>query len=219
MESLLIFGYSTHIMADEVNNSPQKDYFRAYLQARTDISEEKLSRLISGLTLKKVPRNTLLLREGTICKHSFFVSSGLLRAYTVDHNGKEHILQFAPEGWIISDRDGIYFNEPSALFIESIEASEIIYLDEAFLCQVTEAIPGFGLHNTTALHHHIRQLQKRINLLLSATAEERYLDFIHLYPDLTLRVPQWMIASYLGITPESLSRVRKELARQNFNPQ
>jgi CRP-like cAMP-binding protein len=68
------------------------------------------------------------------------------------------------------------------------------------------------------LQNHIRQLQKRINLLLGASAEKRYLDFISLYPDLTLRVPQWMIASYLGITPESLSRVRKELAKRNFKP-
>ncbi|MPT33677.1 MAG: Crp/Fnr family transcriptional regulator, partial [Flavobacterium sp.] len=74
------------------------------------------------------------------------------------------------------------------------------------------------IFNEKALQNHIRHLQKRINLLLAATAEQRYLDFIKLYPDVTLRVPQWMIASYLGITPESLSRVRKELAKRNFKP-
>jgi len=73
----------------------------------------------------------------------------------------------------------------------------------------------FAAFNDRLLHNHIRQLQKRLNLLLSATAEKRYLDFIHLYPNLLNRIPQWMIASYLGITPESLSRVRKELSQKS----
>jgi CRP-like cAMP-binding protein len=91
-------------------------------------------------------------------------------------------------------------------------------LDKTFFDHASEVSPSFRQYNERALQNHIRHLQKRINLLLGAPADKRYLDFIKLYPDLTLRVPQWMIASYLGITPESLSRVRKELAKNNFKP-
>ena len=89
-------------------------------------------------------------------------------------------------------------------------------LEEELLVRLSQEDQAFNEFNNKLLHNHIRQLQKRINLLLSATAEERYLDFIEIYPDLLLRVPQTMVASYLGITPESLSRVRRVLATKNF---
>jgi CRP-like cAMP-binding protein len=87
-----------------------------------------------------------------------------------------------------------------------------------FIEKANEISPEFRTYNEYLLQNHIRQLQNRIDLLIGASAEVRYLEFIKLYPNLTLRVPQWMIASYLGITPESLSRVRKELAKRNFKP-
>lgn len=156
------------------------------------------------------------MRPGEVCKHSFFVESGLLRAYTIDESGKTHIIQFAPENWIISDRSSAYFNEPTVLFVDAIEDTSVTLFDNNFSCQLADINPAYLQHNELALHNHIRHQQMRINSLLGATAEARYLDFIHQYPDLTLRVPQWMIASYLGITPESLSRVRKELAKKHF---
>ncbi|NBC03944.1 MAG: Crp/Fnr family transcriptional regulator, partial [Bacteroidetes bacterium] len=86
--------------------------------------------------------------------------------------------------------------------------------DEEFINTASEISPQFRKYNERILQNHIRHLQKRIDQLIGSNAEERYLDFLEKYPDLTLRVPQWMIASYLGITPESLSRVRRELARK-----
>lgn len=143
---------------------------------------------------------------------------GLLRAYTLDEAGKEHLIQFAPENWFIVDRSSVYFKDPSDSFIEAIEESEIVFLDYEFMDRATSMSITFAKFNEKLLHNHIRHLQKRIRLLLGASAERRYLEFIKTYPDLLLRVPQWMIASYLGITPESLSRVRKELALNNFKP-
>ncbi len=87
-----------------------------------------------------------------------------------------------------------------------------------FVKKASEISKSYQVYNELLLQNHILHSQVRINLLLSATAEKRYMNFISLYPDLSLRIPQWMIASYLGITPESLSRVRKELARRNFKP-
>ncbi|MGO3181935.1 MAG: Crp/Fnr family transcriptional regulator [Aequorivita sp.] len=190
--------------------------FNAYIAQAAGISEEDAKKLYNSLQKKEFKKGSILLRKGALCKHSFFVEKGLLRSYMLSDDGKEHIIQFAPENWFIVDRSSVYFNDPSESFIEAIEDTEVVLINEDFFCQANEISPAFSQFNDKLLHNHIRQMQKRINLLLGASAETRYLSFIKLYPDLLLRVPQWMIASYLGITPESLSRVRKELANKDF---
>lgn len=190
--------------------------FKTYLKEKAGLPEEDVARLVNELTMKNVSKGEFLLHEGDVCRYSFFVNDGLLRSYSTDESGKEHIIQFAPENWFITDRSSAYFSEPAELSIDSIENSSVIFIDNTFMEKARAISPGYMQYNERALHNFIRHQQQRINLLLSATAEERYLHFINMYPDLTLRVPQWMIASYLGLTPESLSRVRKELSRKNF---
>jgi CRP-like cAMP-binding protein len=190
--------------------------FKNYIQSHSDITDEQFSEISQYLKSKSIKKGAFVLRQGEVCAYSFFVSKGLLRSYTIDEQGKEHIIQFAPEEWIIVDRSSYFFNEPSELFIDAVEDTELVMLNEDFITQACNISTVYRAFNYKALHSHIRHLQKRVNLLLGATAEQRYLDFIKLYPELTLRLPQWMIASYLGLTPESLSRVRKELARRNF---
>lgn len=192
-----------------------KDYFRG---KSVELTPE-IERIVDeSLERKSFKKGEILLRQGESCHHTFFVAKGLLRAYTIDENGKEHVLQFAPENWLISDRSSVLFDEVSEQFIDAVEDSEVILIETGFFEKLSEVSHGFQKFNMYALNNHIRHLHKRINLLISASAEVRYMDFIRLYPDILLRVPQWMIASYLGITPESLSRVRKELARKNFRP-
>jgi len=192
--------------------------FTKYLKAKSNIEEPDFQQLIKKVSFKSIEKGEILLRSGEVCKHSFFVENGLLRSYTVDGAGKEHIIQFGSENWIVSDRSSAFFNEPSDLFIDAIEDTQVVLISSDFINEASELSSSFRNYNQIALQNHIRHQQKRINLLLSASAERRYMNFIKLYPDLTLRVPQWMIASYLGITPESLSRVRKELAHKNFKP-
>ena len=187
-----------------------------FLTSNIDIDKSLVEELIEKCKVLKVGRGSFLLRQGEICKHSFYVEKGLLRYYSIDEKGKEHILQFAPEQWFVTDRESVYFNQPSHYFIQALEDSTVILLNENFITQLSQKDKSFIEFNNKLLHNHIRHLQNRINQLLSATAEERYLDFIKIYPDLLLRVPQSMVASYLGITPESLSRVRKDLATKNF---
>lgn len=193
-----------------------KELIQYYTDKSVDISPEINQLMQKHLSEREVKKGEILVRPEEYCEHTFFVSKGLLRGYTTDSHGKEHIMQFAPENWLISDRSGTFMKERSDQFVEAVEASKIVYINEEFLVQASEHNSSFRKYNLYALNNHIRHLQRRINLLLSAPAEVRYLDFIKLYPDVTLRVPQWMIASYLGITPESLSRVRKELANKSF---
>ncbi len=194
----------------------EKPTIDQYLSEILEVPQEAVSTCSSHYSRKKVAKNEFLLNEGNICRDTFFVEKGLLRMYSIDKNGKEHIIQFAPEKWLISDRSSIYFNEKSNFYIEAVEDSEIYVLTNDFFTKMGDSFPHTVEHNDILLQKHIRNLQNRINSLLADTAEERYMDFIKMYPDILLRVPQWMVASYLGITPESLSRVRKELARKNF---
>lgn len=189
---------------------------KSFLTSNLDIEEKEITSLLENCTVKSFKKDKYLLRNGEFCKHSFFVEKGLLRQYSIDEKGKEHILSFAPENWFVTDRESTYFNRPSAYFIQALEDSEVVMLDENFIKSLAEKIPSFTNFNNRLLHNHIRQLQNRINLLLSVTAEDRYLQFVKMYPDILLRVSQTMVASYLGITPESLSRVRRELAHKNF---
>ncbi|WP_175622283.1 Crp/Fnr family transcriptional regulator [Chryseobacterium schmidteae] len=187
-----------------------------YLAKVFEVPAEKVNLCSIPYEMKKVGKHEMLLQEGEVCRNTFFVEKGLLRMYSIDKNGKEHVIQFAPENWLIGDRSSLYFNEKSRYYIEAVEDSEVLFLQPDFFSKLLEEFPNSIEKNDLIIQKHVKSLQDRINSLLGETAEERYLKFIKMYPDLLLRVPQWMIASYLGITPESLSRVRKELAKKNF---
>lgn len=190
--------------------------FAAYLKERLNISSDQAARAVSSLPTKKFKKGEKVLQVGDLNSATYFVNSGLLRCFSMDEKGKEHIIQFAPENWIISDRDSAVFNGASQFYIDAIEDTEVVIVNNDFFPSIKGIVPEILELNILMLHNAIRFMQKRINMLLSAPAEERYLNFIKLYPNLTLRVPQWMIASYLGITPESLSRVRKDLTKKHF---
>lgn len=190
--------------------------FSTYLTTNAGLEPGSVENIIANQKKLHVEKGQFLLREGEVCRQFFYVEKGLLRYYSIDKKGKEHIIQFAPEGWFVGDRESQFFNRPSQFFIQALEDSDVAIIDEDLICTISKADETFGLFSNQLLHNHIRQLQHRINMLLSTTAEERYLDFIKIYPDILLRVPQTLVASYLGITPESLSRVRKDLAARNF---
>lgn len=192
--------------------------FETYLKEKTGVRDRDLPEIMDLVRRKTIAKEASILTAGAICKSIYFVEKGLLRFYSINEAGREHVVQFAPESWFISDRSSLYFGEPSTYFMDAIEDTEVVLLDRDFPEQASDISSEFRDYNEYLLQNHIRHLQNRINSLISASAEERYLEFIKLYPDLMLRVPQWMIASYLGITPEGLSRVRKQLAEKNFKP-
>lgn len=171
--------------------------------------EDKLNYTeLKGLVKTKTfDKGTILQNQGEFSGSVFFVKSGMLRSYTIDSKGKEHIFMFAPEGWLMSD--GTSDTTPNELFIDVLEKTEVEVVEQgAFLEKLMPLTNNSSENSTTSMGKRISVLQKRIIMLMSASAIERYEHFIETYPEIIQRVPQKMIASYLGITPEALSKVK-----------
>ena len=161
---------------------------------------------------KEFKKGDILQREGDSTVPAFYVKKGLLRSYIIDSKGKEHIFMFAPEDWIIADLEALEFNEPVQLFIDCLEDSEVILFDKGYLLKAD--LPKEKIaENTQLLYRRIGKLQRRVLMLMGSPAIERYNYFLNTYPELPNRVPQKMIAAYLGITPQALSTIRGIIAR------
>jgi CRP-like cAMP-binding protein len=174
------------------------------------LSAEALHALTSRIMTKRVAKGEVLLRKGDKVRKHYFVKTGLLRSYTLDENGREHIFMFAPEGWIISDIGWQVVGKEDDLYIDAVENSQVEILEDGLFSSEDLSTE----EDIQKLANRIYVLQKRIILLMSASLRDRYLDFLATYPGIVQRVPQKMIASYLGVTPEALSKLRGDLARQ-----
>jgi CRP-like cAMP-binding protein len=163
-------------------------------------------------TERKLRRRTLILRQGEVCRHFIFVVVGCVKLYAVDHNGKEHILEFAAENDWLCDLSSFYSSKPSDVFIATVEPSVILQIKHADLIYLYCTYPKFNTNFRIVTEHKNIALQRRVLQNISSTAEERYLSFIEQYPQLVNRLPNTQIASYLGITSEFLSKIRKDLA-------
>ena len=163
---------------------------------------------------KKLRKRQYILQQDDICKNLIFVENGLLRSYNLDDKGNEHILQFAPEGWWIADVYSFFTGENSNYNIDAIEDSELLLITNSALEQLYERVPKFERYFRILTQNNMIAMQKRLMSELSSTAEDKYLKLIAAYPNIVARVPQHMIASYLGLTPESLSRIRKRIAQE-----
>lgn len=173
--------------------------------------EKELSRKF--FTPKKLRKRQYLLQEGDVCKYIAFVDKGLLRSYTVNDRGQEHITQFAYEGWWISDQFSFLTGEPSTYNIDALEDCELLLLSKPSEEELLERIPKFERYFRILLQNNLIATQKRLVSSLSQTAEERYIELISVCPEtLPQRIPQHMLASFLGITPETFSRIRKQIA-------
>ena len=161
---------------------------------------------------KFVKKGTILQSDGEISHKSYLVKKGLLRSYAIDTKGKEHIFMFAPEGWIIGDMESLAFGNPTELFIDALVDSEVIVYDRDFM-ELSNLSLELLQEEIKLLARRTAVLQHRILMLISLSALERYEHFIETYPQLINLVPQYMIASYLGITPEALSKLRGEITR------
>ena len=185
------------------------DVFKAYILQRVALSDDELARIEAASRIRKLRKKQYLLQEGDVCHLHAFITKGLMRTYSVDDAGNEHIIRFAMENWWISDRESLLSGQPSRFNIDAIEDSEVVVFEKADMDRLTETIPAFNQMITGILNKSFVVSQNRIHEAISTNAEEKYQNFVKRYPDFALRVPQGMIASYLGITPETLSRLRR----------
>lgn len=164
--------------------------------------------------IKLITKGTILLKEGEICNFGCKIIKGCLKSYVLDSAGKEHIMQFAPEGWIITDMNSLYNKVPSSIFIEAIEDSEVYWIKSDMLEYWEQLDKADLIEQIHMLTRNVIAANKRTKHMLSSSSQERYIDFIQTYPSLAIRLPLKQIAAYIGITPEYLSEVRRKLAKK-----
>ena len=192
-----------------MNIYPLIKHFSNYLP----LDEKEINELKGCIKERKIKRRQFILQEGDICKHYSFVNEGCFKMYKVDANGKEHNLQFAIENEWIVDIGSFHSENSSELYIEAIEQSIVLQIEKADLLYLYTHYPKFDRNFRVIIENEFIALQKRVLHNISSTAEERYLDFLEKYPNLFNRISNVQIASYLGVTPEFLSAIRKKIAK------
>jgi CRP-like cAMP-binding protein len=190
------------------------ELFFQKLNEATSFTEEEEAIVKTYLTPKKLRKKQYLLQEGDVCKFIAFVEKGVLRSYTVAEKGTEHILQFALEGWLISDLYSFLTGERSPYNIEALEDAELVLISATAHEELLKRVPKYETYTRLQLTGAYIAMQRRLTSIISLSLEERYTYLNSLYPDIVQRVPQHMIASYMGLTPETLSRVRKRLMKK-----
>lgn len=187
---------------------------RAHIEKRVHLTDEEFEVSSKFFIPKKLRKNQFLLNEGEVCTHIGFVNSGCLREYTIDTKGNEHIVQFAIEDWWVSDLHSFLSGEPAEFNVDALQDSEVLLLEKSARDELLDKCPKMERFFRLLIEANHVATHQRIADSLSSSAEERYLKFIKTYPKLFEIVPQNQIASYLGITPQSLSRIRKELTQK-----
>lgn len=190
------------------------DPFIEHIQKRVTLSPAELAELVAAFKPKHIKKKQLIIQPDFIAKHRTYVLQGALRSYVIDHEGIDRTIQFAIEDWWISDTNSYIYQKPATMFVVALEDSVILQIDyeaEQRLKQANHLFETFfriGAERTAAFH------QRRIITALTRTAEERYSDFLETYPSVAQRLPQYAIASYLGMTTEFLSKIRNHKVRK-----
>lgn len=182
------------------------------ISEKTRITSAEEAKLKEFFIPKKIRKRQYVLNAGDVCQYITFVEKGMLRSFTVDDDGNEHVVQFAIEGWWISDV-GSFISGNNALYnIEALEDSEVLNLTKQAMDDMMDQLPQLERYFRLLMQNNIIALQRRVIAYMSLSAEEKYLKLMDVCPDIISRAPQQYVASYLGITPETLSRIRKQVA-------
>ncbi|MEO1049014.1 MAG: Crp/Fnr family transcriptional regulator [Bacteroidota bacterium] len=187
------------------------DLLKANLRSKINLSDEQFEQITPKLKLKFLKKKKDLIMEGQVCQQVAFVNKGALRSYSVDNKGQQHVIQLAVEDYWIADLYSFLTQTPSQLSIEAIEDCELLMLRYDDLQTLYDKIPPLERYFRKLAERAYIATQQRLNVTLSTSAEDRYKELIEKHPSIVQRIPLVHIASYLGITPESLSRVRKQL--------
>jgi CRP-like cAMP-binding protein len=185
-------------------------HFDNYLPLNETEKEELGNRVIE----KNIKRRQFILHENDVCRHYTFVISGLFKMYSVDKSGAEHNIQFASENEWIVDIGSFHSEKVSQLYIEAMEPSVILQIEKSNLLYLYTHYPKFDRNFRVIIENTFVELQNRVLQNISSTAEEKYQTFLEQYSDLSNRIPNTQIASYLGITPEFLSKIRNNISKK-----
>lgn len=183
-----------------------------YFDRLLPLNEEEKSAVQKAFKERKVKRRQFILQEGEVCTHNTFIVEGCFKMYLVDDKGKKHNLQFGIENWWIGDIGSFHSEEPSRLYIEALENSTILQILKKDQLKLFVDYPKFNRIFRVFTENALVSSQRRILQNIGSTTEERYLDFVKRYPEFFNRISNVQIASYLGVTPEFLSTIRKKLA-------
>lgn len=178
------------------------------------LTPQEQALFLSKTETKHYKAKTIILNAGEVCKHSYFVNSGLLRSFTINDNIVEHVLSFACEGWWIGDMYSLLSQKPGNLFVEVMEDSEVVLLSKENQEKLYTEIPKLERFFRILTENSLVANQERLMDSLSLTAEERFEKFCKKYPTLIQKVPQKQIASYIGVTPEFFSKMKSKLLRK-----
>ena len=190
------------------------DLILANVRKHIDLQAEEAEFFLSLLKTRQVKRKQYLLKENEVCRHSIFVTEGCLRGYTLDKNGYEHILQFAPKNWWIADMYSMLSGQPGDLYIDVLEDSEVLMLHVEDREKLMRELPKFERFFRIILENSLITFRQRLMENLGLPALERYLLFCKRYPTLIERLPQKQVAAYIGVTPEFLSKMRADMLRK-----
>jgi CRP-like cAMP-binding protein len=193
----------------------QTDLLLSHISRTIHLTNEETEYFTSLLQPADLKRKKFLLEDGQICKYSAFVSAGCLKGYTVDEYAFEHVLNFAPAGWWIADMYSLLTQKPGNLNIEALEDSELLLLSKHNQEILYQKVPKFERFFRIITENSLVAYQQRLMDNLSLTAEERYNNFCKRYPTLIHSVPKKDIATYIGVTPEFLSRLQHKLLKGN----
>jgi CRP-like cAMP-binding protein len=182
------------------------------IQSKITITASEVEAVKKYLIPKKLRKRQYLLNAGDTCQYLAFVEKGLLRSFSTDDKGHEHVMQFAMEGWWISDMASFLSGDEAIHNIEALEDAELLLISKQSMDEMTEQIPRLERYFRLLMQNSIVALQRRIRVVQTYSAEEVYLKLMEVQPELVNRAPQQHIASYLGITPETLSRIRKQVS-------
>jgi len=187
------------------------DVFAEYLQSKADFTADEVEHIKAMSLLKTLRKRQYLLQAGDMWTSNAFVTSGCLRTYSVDAKGAEHIISFAVENWWAGDQESLASGQPSRYNIEAIEDTQVVLIKKEDFDHLRREIPTLDGVVNAILYRSFMAAQNRIHSAISYSAEEKYREFLQKYPGFALRIPQHMIASYLGVTTETLSRIRRHL--------
>lgn len=179
-----------------------------HIKRHVQLTPDEEALLCDKLEFVTVKKKAFLLEPGKLCKGNYFVVKGCLRQYFVNNKLTEQITQFGIEGWWIADQDSLMTGQPSNCYIQAIEPSQLLLLTEKDRALLFEQVPRLETYFLAMMQKAFVAAQRRIGFIFNMTDEERYRHFTKLFPAFVQRVPQYMLASYLGFTPQFLSRLR-----------